>query len=378
MNRKQSDDSTTSQTPTDFLLDIPLFRTSTFTDRVWVQDHLKDALTMKIRYRAIILTGLTIALLGSACSHIRSTTETESRDIMAEAPGSYEILSGQDSVRIPFEMFRGDIRMLARINDRDCYFLVDNGSLWDELLFFGSPKIDSLGLEITGETVLGDTTAENPLVADVAEHITIAFGGLVFRDQTSIITRYIPGLPNPWEGADGQISAAFFKNFVVAVDFDASQITLIKPEAFRYTGNGQAIPMHPGPHDSRTITAHVEIEDGSELILELLVDLGGIYPLYLPLGSDERIALPADAEEAVLGIGLGGPQKGYLGRIHSLRIGDYVLEDVVTAFTPVAAGATVYGNTMIGMPLLERFNLVFDYFHDHLYLEPNRAFQEPF
>jgi hypothetical protein len=342
---------------------------------------------MNVKYRNVILTVLAAFLLETGCSGIGSIGKEKSgapagvSSTVADLdkpPGNYEIHSGQESVTIPFEMFRSDIRMSARINGRDCHFLVDNGNLWDELLFFGSPKIDSLELEITGITALGDTTVENPIYADVAEDITIAFGDLVFSGQTGIITRYIPGLPNPWEGADGQISAAFFKNFMVAINFDESHITLIPPEQFQYTGQGKAVSMHHGPLDSRTITAEVAIADESDLTLELLVDLGGIYPLYLPLGSDDRITLPEDAEEAVLGIGFGGPEQGYLGRVSRLIIGDYTLENVLTAFTPMTENASVFGSTMIGMPLLQRFNLVFDYFHDRLYLEPNQSFSEPF
>ena len=76
---------------------------------------------------------------------------------MVIAVGSYEILSGRKSVSIPFEMFRGDIRMKARINGRDCHFLVDNGSLWDELLFFGSQG--GLGLMITKAESVAEVVA---------------------------------------------------------------------------------------------------------------------------------------------------------------------------------------------------------------------------
>lgn len=333
---------------------------------------------MRIRYRAIQLALLTVLLLHYGCSGIgRSGGQPTALVELGTPPGSYQITSGAEFVTIPFELFRSDIRMRVTINGRDCHFLVDNGNLWGELLFFGSPRIDSLGLDITGVTVLGDTAAENPILADVAEDITIGFGDLVFNGQTGIITRYIPGLPNPWEGADGQISAAFFKNFVVAVNFDESRLTLTPPDRFRYRGKGQAVPLHPGPLDSRTVTAQVAVTDDSVVDLELLVDLGGIYPLYLLVGGDSPISLPADAEEAVLGVGFGA-DRGYLGRISRLTIGGYTLENVPTAFKTAGEGASVFGDTMLGMPLLQRFNLVFDYFRGRLYLEPNRSFNDPF
>jgi hypothetical protein len=286
--------------------------------------------------------------------------------------------NGDKEIQIPFEIFRNDIRVLAQVNGRDCYCLLDNGSLWDELLFFGSPKVDSLKLPITGETIIGDPNAANPVVADTASDIAIRFGDFVLSGQKAVITRYTPGLPNLWEGADVQVSAAFFKNFVVEINFDEMMIKLIPPEKFKHTGPGQEIRMHPGPFESRTITVDLVMLDGSEHSMDVLVDLGGVHPLYLPIGRDDRITLPENAVDSVLGNGLSGPVHGYLARIKTVKIGEYALHDVVTAYTAVSQDDGVYGNTMIGLPLLRRFNVIFDDFNDRLILEPNRSFEEPF
>ena len=44
-----------------------------------------------------------------------TTTETTS-PVIAPAPGAYEILSQDGSIRIPFDIFREDIRMQAMVN----------------------------------------------------------------------------------------------------------------------------------------------------------------------------------------------------------------------------------------------------------------------
>lgn len=292
-------------------------------------------------------------------------------------PGKYKVMSESGKITIPFELYRDKIRMTAKVNGRDCHLLIDNGSLWDELLFFGSPKMDSLALKYTGETVIGDSTVANPLRADVAPNVSLAFEDVVFTEQTAIVTRYDPRLPNLWEGIDGQVSATFFKHFVVRIDFDRSVIELLRPAGFDDSGKGQALTMKPGPHDSRTIRADIKMQDGSQTSIDLLVDLGGIYPLYLPVGKYEGIRLPENAVESTLGAGL-FRHEGFLGRVKSIKLGKYVLNDVVTAFTLVDKETDVYGNTMIGFPLLQRFNLTFDYFDSRLILEPSRAFNDPF
>ena len=184
-------------------------------------------------FRLRLLPVLYLIVFGLIFSGCASAPEGKSLPPLLhsfDSPGKYVIKSGAASAVIPFEMYRGDIRMEVEINGQSSYFLVDNGSLWDELLFFGSPKVDALGLNVTGQRILGDETAANPNIIDVAAGVAVDFGSIVFTDQPAAIMRYIPGLPNPWEGAEGQISAAFFKNFVVRIDFDELKLTLTKPD----------------------------------------------------------------------------------------------------------------------------------------------------
>ena len=109
----------------------------------------------------------------------------------------------------------------------------------------------------------------------------------------------------------------------------------------------------------------------------LQIDLGGLHPIYLPVGKDEKITLPSNAIESSLGIGLFA-QNGYMGRVQSVRFGDYSLKNVLAAFQQVDKNANIYGNTMIGLPLLQRFNIIFDYFNNRIILEPSKSYNESF
>ena len=60
-----------------------------------------------------------------------------------------------------------------------------------------------------------------------------------------------------------QLSAAFFRHFVVEIDFNESIIQLIPKEKFEYAGNGQAIQMKAGPFDSRTVNVDLIMQDGN-------------------------------------------------------------------------------------------------------------------
>jgi len=308
---------------------------------------------------------------------VASSSCPQSTPSRVTPPGQYRVLSGTGRIRIPFEMYRNKIRMAASVNGRDCHLTVDNGSLWDDILFFGSPKTDALDLEYSGEVTIGDENAPHPVRADRASGLTVGFEDVVFTGQAAVVTRYDPKLPNLWEGIDGQVSATFFKHFAVKINFDESIIELTRPEEFNPPADGHILAMSPGPHDSRTIPALVKTENGLETRVELLVDLGGLFPLYLPVGKYDSIELPKDAIESSLGAGLMS-QKGFIGRVPSFRLGPYTLDNVPTAFTPVTKEADIFGNTMIGLPLLRRFIVTFDYPHDRMVLEPSKSFQTPF
>lgn len=294
-----------------------------------------------------------------------------SADKLGSPPEYYEILSENGRIIIPFEFYRNKFRFQASINGHTCYLLLDNGSLWDELLFFGSPEVDALEFNISGETSLGNSKA------DIAENITVGFRDIVFHDQTAVITRYNPDLPNLWEGFQGQVSATFFKHFVVKIDFDNSVIELIPPDQFNYTGKGQSFSMQPGPFSSRTINADIITHEKKTVTLELLIDLGGLHPVYLAVGRDDGITLPSDAKETSLGEGLFS-QKGYMATVPCIKLGDYSLYNVPTAFSVVEKNMSIYGNTMVGLPLLRKFNIIFDYFNERIILEPSQSFNQPF
>ena len=81
----------------------------------------------------------------------------------------------------------------------------------------------------------------------------------------AVITPYESGITTLWEGADGQVSAAFFKHFVVDIDFDEMVITLTPPESFRHEGGGRAVPLRPASFGSWTIPGEIVTVDGSTI-----------------------------------------------------------------------------------------------------------------
>jgi predicted metalloprotease with PDZ domain len=92
------------------------------------------------------------------------------------------------------------------------------------------------------------------------------------------------------------------------------------------------------------------------------------------------LASQAKTIRAIGGAGAGGRSAGRLGRVASLQIGRFTIENPITLFSEDSAGAfadaALAGN--LGAQIAKRFRMFLDYGRRRLTLEPSSAFAEPF
>jgi hypothetical protein len=281
-------------------------------------------------------------------------------------------------VRFPFELYRGDVRFVGEVNGREVRMLIDNGIMWDPILFFGSPIIGSLDLDYDGEAQVGGGGEGERVPSRTASGITIRFPGVEFADQTAIVTPYESGLTNLWEGTEGQVSGTFLKHFVVGFDFDEMMLTLTEPDRFRYDGKGVEVPMTPLVNGGWSVPATLVLDDGRKVSLDLMMDLGLGEQLEISTTGEHRIQVPKRSLPGSLGFGVQGETLGQFGRVKSVEIGGYVLRDVIAGFIDEEHEGAIMHEVLVGLGLLSRFNFVYDYPRRRMFLEPNRNFKEPF
>ena len=295
---------------------------------------------------------------------------------LGPAPGSYRILSDDGVISFPFELFRGDVKFDGEINGRRVRMLIDNGVMWDQLLFFGSPLDDSLGLNYDGALDVGGSGEGSMVAARTASGITISFPGVEFTNQTAVVMPYSGGA-NPWQ-AEGQVSATFFKHFVVEFNFDKMMMTLTPPDKFEYRGKGQEIPMVQLGRGVWGIPAVLELADGRSVSLDLSMDLGFGDQFEISTTGDHRLTPPPDALPGSLGFGIQGETIGHFGRLKSVQIGGYKFADVVAGFIDPDYSGPTFGEITVGLGLLSRLNFIYDYPHQRMFVEPNSTFSAPF
>lgn len=300
---------------------------------------------------------------------------------MSEAPGSYELTSDKEAINIPFEFYGMKLLIHGRMNGKNVKLLIDNGVLWDQVWFYNG-EVDSINLRYKNDEkiLLSGIGEDGGSVMLEGNNVDIDFGDIRFIDQPCLISPPEAGFNSYFPGINGQVSSLLFKHFVVKFDFDKNVIALTKPDKFRYTGKGQALPMHKNENGSYSIPFSLQMADLKTHKINLDIDLGTVSPLYLIENKKNSIRIPGNSEKKLLGYGASGAIYGFQGSIQAVNIGSYSLKNVPAEFVEEKANddSTVVETGTFGLPLMKKFNITFDYFNRKMYFEPNKSFIDSF
>ncbi len=294
-------------------------------------------------------------------------------------PGTYKILSGTDDpIKIPFKMHFGKPLMELEINGQKAAMMIDNGILWDQVWLFGSPLIEELQLKPIEESTIGGAGEGDPTQAYTSENLTLKFENIVFYEQPILVSPPAAGFAQMFPGADGQLCNTFFKHFIVEFDFIHSEIILHDPKSFQYKQTGSVLDMQANESGTYSVPFTFTLPDGKTYTDRVDIDLGGIYPLKIALNNKHQIPLSSDLKKT-FSYGTQGKASEYSGKIQSMAIGNYRFDNPTVFFGDEKTSRIHPDNLgVIGLPLFIKFNVVFDYFNNKLYLEPNRNFETPF
>jgi predicted aspartyl protease len=247
---------------------------------------------------------------------------------------------------------------------------------FDAVLDTGSTNIMTaslvkrLGLKPEGS---GAVNAGGSVVA--AQDVTVKtvnIGGLTMSDQTFAVLDSPVGA-----GQDGiMVGFGLLQALPIRVDFEKQQITFYDPQRFKYSGNGDPIPIH---YQDGFVVAEGSI-DGIPGVFS--VDTGDMYSftLYAPFVKQHNLVAQYGATfQGYAGQSWGGPMQGFYARAHILQLGKTSVSQPITFLSTDTQGAgasqTIAGN--IGLGVLKHFSVVFDYPHGKMYLEKNSSYGEP-
>jgi hypothetical protein len=227
-----------------------------------------------------------------------------------------------------------------------------------------------LGLKLEGAVTVVSGGGNVPAQTVKVDKVNI--GGLTMTDQSfTVIT-----VPFDEKKEGIFVGLLLVENLPIRVDFEKQQITFYAQQGFHYSGDGAAVPLH--------YQENFLVADGSldGMAGTFGIDTGDMFSLslYAPFVSQLSLVQHYGATiHGYAGEGFGGPDKGYYTRAKALQLGQVSVARPVTVLSEDSGGAeaarTISGN--IGLGVLKRFTVVFDYPHGKMYLEKNSSYGKP-
>jgi len=281
--------------------------------------------------------------------------------------------------QIRFQLFGKLVYVPVRINNSGPFwFILDSGaqnSVIDERV------AKALGLKVQGQAnVIG--IGESSVKVGFAKHVSLTFGEVEFADQDLVV--YPCETLEHFTGhvINGILGANVFKRFAVEIDYSSRTVNLYDSKTTSVSQpQGDSLPLII-EGGLPFIRGRIVLCEGTILDVKILIDTGGNGALALNRPFVDAHKLPNSIKQTIESpdAGAGGEAIGRLGRVSSLQLGRFVIENPITGFSRSIKGALAVTSNdgYIGGEVLRRFKVLFDYYHGRLMLEPNEHFSEAY
>ena len=283
---------------------------------------------------------------------------------------------------LSFTKARGLIVVSTYINSKGPFnFILDTGV---GLIIITDPKLkDSLNLNYLRKMEVAGLGEGRNIQAFVTSLLKIEIGSTFSENaNAAIFDQDIFDLSN-YAGMPihGLIGYDFFRSFMVRINYQTGYLNIYTKEKSALIKRGYKIPITL-EQGKPYINVLVDVGAKKKVPLKMLIDTGAGHPISLESSNGSAFLLPDKFISANLGVGLEGNIKGFIGRIDNFKIGRFEFKKPICSFPyyeDVGAKITsVKRNGSIGNQLLKRFDVIFDYQKNCMYLLPNALLHEPF
>jgi Aspartyl protease/PDZ domain len=213
----------------------------------------------------------------------------------------------------------------------------------------------------------------------VLENVSLQAGKVRVPKPLVIATPFEPLSKMTGHPTDGALGNDFIGRFVVSIDFASNQIDLYDPSFDPGEEFGEAIPVSVESGHA-LIDATLSLSDGRTIGGRFAVDTGARPSAVISSSFVDQHGLLDAVPQLynVTGRGLVGTSEVPLGRVQSIGIGPFKIDEPVCGFSRDRSGAfaTQPWAGVIGNAIWQRFRMTIDYRRKRILLAPNESFTE--
>lgn len=320
----------------------------------------------------ILKASVFVLLLSAALSPLRAQTL------------GFSLEEGQRKVQIPIEINNNLVIVPVILNDAlPLKFILDTGVR--TAILTQKTFSDILNLAYSRKYTISGPGGEKLVDAYVTNNVTLELPGVRGRGHALLVLEQDYLELRNYLGTDvhGILGYELFSRFIIEVDYEKKILTLMMPDKFRKKRKFQTVPIQI--EDTKPyVTTPIVLEDGTVINARLLMDSGASHGLMLETASDPRIRVPSTVVSSVIGRGLGGEIIGKVGRIKSISLGTYKLNNVIANFPDpnsyidsIKVGS-IFRHGAVGGEIMSRFTIIFNFPKEEMYLKKNPAFKKGF
>ncbi len=297
----------------------------------------------------------------------------------------FEIQGKKDIIKIPFKLVNNLVIIPLNVNGTSLNFLLDTGVR--ETLLFSLDETEQVKFESIEKIKFTGLGNKEPFDGFKSSNNLVSSKGFVDKnhiiyivlDQNINISSQV-GFP-----INGIIGYHFFKNHSIEIKYKQNKINIYN-----------SINSISKKAKNKYQKASISIEEGKPYIqtkivfenqsvdfdAKLLIDTGNSDALWLFQDKNAAIRIPEKTYSDFLGKGFGGNIYGERGRLKSFKLGGFIFNKPLISFPDSTAteGIEMVEDRVgsIGSEIMKRFNTLYDYQNNAIYLEKNGNFILPF
>jgi hypothetical protein len=243
-------------------------------------------------------------------------------------------------------------------------------------MIYNPDYLDSLNLSQAMEVQIGGAGSGKAATALMLDSTDFSLGNINMLNQRLLVLQSdtYKGFPS-----NGIIGYSIFGHYTTEFNYDDNTMSLYQPENFNIEAGWTEFPLYFKDNKIPWIDASVVIADEEPIPLSMYIDYAAGDAIVLLEKPSMKFKLPEETTEVHIGRGLSGDIYGTKGRISKLILGPHELHNVMASIAAAEIRSKQdNADAILGNGSLRRFNLIFDYANEKLYLKPNSHFNEPF
>ena len=299
------------------------------------------------------------------------------------AQDEFQFEKGVDKVIIPFKIINNLIFIPIKVNGVELHFLLDSGV--EETILFSMEDKKEVSLFNLEKITMRGLGSETSIEGLKSTNNVLAINGLkssnhllyIVLDQSFNLSSHV-GIP-----VNGIIGYNFFKSNLVEVNYAKKRIVVYKNNDSNRKNSTRKFQMVPITVERLKpyIQSNVVV-DSVKIPVKLLLDIGNSDAIWLFENKEKSITIPVKNFEDYLGKGFSGDVEGKRAQIKEFSFSKFEFNRPIVAFPDSSSIRNVKmvkdRAGSVGAEILRRFNLIFDYSNQQLFLKKNRNYTSPF